>query len=117
MKQLIKQRRGAVNHTLVGYRFTGEALLNFWGSGRGTITMDATYKTVDEIEAGIVVSDIVNDGQFGCESIQEATVIVHEVWEISRTWNNEVVEDDRCFLYNNKLKVFADEIINSKRGI
>lgn len=62
----------------VGYVVGGEATLNLWGGGQGTIEMNET--TIDELTIENILKSI-NDGGFGCESIEEATVIIYALYE------------------------------------
>jgi hypothetical protein len=62
---------------VIGYDVVGMARINLWGGGAGDIEMSRT-----RIEPGHVTKDnvlrCVNDGGFGCESIQSACVYVVE---------------------------------------
>ena len=62
----------------VGYVVGGEATLNLWGGGQGTIEMNET--TIDNLTIENILKSI-NDGGFGCESIEEATVIIYALYE------------------------------------
>ena len=62
----------------VGYVVGGEALLNLWGGGQGTIEMNET--TIDNLTIENILKSI-NDGGFGCESIEEADVIIYTLYE------------------------------------
>jgi hypothetical protein len=50
---------------------SGIALLNLWGGGQGTIEMDAVRIPFGELSLKNFLSAI-NDGGFGCESIDSA---------------------------------------------
>jgi len=64
----------------VGYLIEGEAMVNLWGGGSGTIPMDRS-----RIPLGKMCKDnllrCVNDGQFGCESFQWADVMIYDLFE------------------------------------
>jgi len=87
-----------------GYRCNGYALLNLWGGGQGTVDMNwwdcGTLNKADILKG-------VNDGQFGCESIESATVYVSEHYERGFT------ELTPCEVF----EFTADELKQAKRGI
>ena len=66
-----------LNH--VGYSIEGEAILNLWGGGQGTIEMNTVRINKDELTVENILSAI-NDGQFGCESIDFATVDIYALY-------------------------------------
>ena len=66
-----------LNH--VGYSIEGEAVLNLWGGGQGTIEMNTIRINKDELTVENILSAI-NDGQFGCESIDFATVDIYALY-------------------------------------
>ena len=66
-----------LNH--VGYSIEGEAVLNLWGGGQGTIEMKKVRINKDELTVENILSAI-NDGQFGCESIDFATVDIYALY-------------------------------------
>ena len=66
-----------LNH--VGYSIEGEAILNLWGGGQGTIEMNTIRINKDELTVENILSAI-NDGQFGCESIDFATVDIYALY-------------------------------------
>ena len=86
----------------VGYRCEGTALLNLWGGGQGTVTMDSWDTKKGDRES---ILKGVNDGQFGCESIEKATVLVFDLYEKDYTQYNDTIEFE------------ATEIIDAKKGI
>ena len=61
-----------------GFYFQGVALLNHWGGGQGKVNMDSWQGESDDREE---VLKGVNDGQFGCESIESAEVDVYDVYD------------------------------------
>lgn len=66
-----------LNH--VGYSIEGEAVLNLWGGGQGTIEMNTIRINKDALTVENILSAI-NDGQFGCESIDFATVDIYALY-------------------------------------
>lgn len=61
----------------VGYKFRGEATLNLWGGGLGVIQMDSWKGS--NLDEDLIKG--INDGQFGCESIDSAEVDIYEIYE------------------------------------
>jgi hypothetical protein len=53
---------------LTGFFMVGEATINMWGGGRGTVMMDKVKFDHEPTEKEMKVA--VNDGRFGCESIE-----------------------------------------------
>lgn len=89
--------------TQVGWLCEGEATLQLWGGGTGTIPMKPwriTELTDEKILAGI------NDNGFGCEAIIEASV------EISIDFGLFTERDD----FNDKHYTEA-QLTNAQRGI
>ena len=66
-----------LNH--VGYSIEGEAILNLWGGGQGTIEMNTIRINKDELTVENILSAI-NDSGFGCESIDFATVDIYALY-------------------------------------
>ena len=62
----------------IGFHFEGLAMLNLWGGGQGQVNMNSWKGQSDSPE---VVAQGVNDGQFGCESIDSAEVDVYDLYE------------------------------------
>ena len=86
----------------LGFRCTGTAVINLWGGGQGTIDMDWWDCNTDdrkEIVKGI------NDGQFGCESIESAIVHISDHYENGYTEYKEMIDFS------------AKELKEVKRGI
>ena len=75
MKQLV------LNQT--GYYITGEATLNLWGGGTGTINIEPTLLETNKIptKEDILKAKAINDNGFGCESINEANISIYEMYE------------------------------------
>mgnify|MGYP003316463622 CR=1 FL=1 len=62
----------------IGYVVKGEALLNLWGGGQGTIPMNPTF--IEELTTENVLKAI-NDNGFGCESYAGAEVSISVVYD------------------------------------
>ena len=62
----------------VGYVVKGEAELNLWGGGTGSIPMEPV--TIDELTTENVIRSI-NDNGFGCESYASAEVDIYILYE------------------------------------
>lgn len=75
MKQLVLNQ--------IGYFITGEATLNLWGGGKGTIRMKSVILETNEVptKEDILKAKIINDNSYGCENIDEANVNIYEVYE------------------------------------
>jgi len=87
----------------VGFRCTGTALLNLWGGGQGEVEMDS-WDVDTDVNVDLYVNGV-NDGQFGCESIESATVRTHDLYENGYTEYNSTVDFE------------AKQIENATRGI
>jgi hypothetical protein len=86
----------------IGYRCKGTAVINMWGGGQGEITMDEWDTEKGDRDS---IAKGVNDGQFGCESIESARVEVHDLYENCYTeWDCDI-------------DFTAKEIQDSKKGI
>ena len=62
----------------IGYRIKGEAILNLWGGGAGSIPMQS--KDIVELTTENVIRSI-NDNGFGCESFAGAEVDIYTLYE------------------------------------
>ena len=62
----------------IGYRVKGEAELNLWGGGTGSIAME--HRDIDELTVENVLKEI-NDNGFGCESYAGAEVDIYTLYE------------------------------------
>ena len=65
---------------LIGYVIAGEALIDLWGGGSGTITMDKAFLPVEHFTKDNVLR-CVNDGGFGCENIRSADIDITEKYD------------------------------------
>ena len=63
----------------VGWYFEGEAVINMWGGGQGSVCMTPWQTTGEFSEKEMVYG--INDGQFGCESIDSAIVQAYRLYE------------------------------------
>ena len=75
MKQLVLNR--------IGYYITGEATLNLWDGGTGTINIEPTILKTNKVptKEDILKAHAINDNGFGCESIDEANIDIYEMYE------------------------------------
>ena len=86
----------------VGYRCSGTAVVSCWFGGQGTIDMDS-WDTKNKSKKSVVKG--VNDGQFGCESIESAIIYLDELYENDYTVHIDTIE------------VKSDRLKKAKRGI
>ena len=86
----------------IGYRCKGFATINLHGAGQGNIQMD-DWDTEKGDRDSILKG--VNDGQFGCESIEKAIVNVFNLYEHNVT------------IFSSTVEFSAEELKNAKRGI
>jgi len=86
----------------IGYRCSGTAMLNLWGGGQASIDMDS-WDTKKADRDSVVKG--VNDGQFGCESIESAKVDIFDLYE-----NNYTV-------YHNTIEFSKTELTKAKKGV
>ena len=63
----------------IGWQISGVANINLWGGGSGEIDMKSSFIRLRELTYSKFLSCI-NDGGFGCESINDAEVCVEEVY-------------------------------------
>lgn len=75
-KELDMSRQIVLNQ--IGYVVKGEALLNLWGGGQGTVLMNPTF--IEELTTENVLKAI-NDNGFGCESYAGAEVSISIVYD------------------------------------
>lgn len=65
---------------LTDFQITGKATLNLWGGGRGDIVMDSKRINVTKEPSKKEIAPFINDGQFGCESIERARVELYAMY-------------------------------------
>ena len=94
------QKELTIKHT--GFLIAGTSLINLWGGGQGEVFMDET--TIDDPTTENIIK-AVNDGRFGCESIESATVHLNAIYERGIT----IPCGEFCFN--------REELSNAKRGI
>jgi hypothetical protein len=91
---------------LSGFRMSGEALINHWGGGQGYIRMTPHVFFRQTLPSKKEIAKYINDGQFGCESIESAEVEL------------EAVYGSGYILYQHTYNFKKEEIpMNVKRGI
>jgi len=64
----------------VGIVVSGESLLNLWGGGQGSIAMNPVVLKNEFITKDNILR-CVNDGGFGCESIDSAIIFISVLYE------------------------------------
>ncbi len=64
--------------TQTGFRIEGEVLINCWGGGQGLVVMDPTFIPIDTPITKSLLLSCINDGQFGCESIESAELTIYD---------------------------------------
>jgi hypothetical protein len=65
---------------LTGYEMHGTSLINLWGGGQGTMQMDIVKFPPNKKPTRAMLAKEVNDGQFGCESIESAEAVLYAVY-------------------------------------
>ena len=73
----------------VGYKIEGNAQIELWGGGYGGITMDSN--TIKGNVTKTKILGCINDGQFGCVSIEEAKVDIYDLYENGYTEYNRTI--------------------------
>ena len=63
----------------VGWYFEGEVVMDMWGGGQRSVCMKP-WRTTGEFSEEEMMCGI-NDGQFGCESIDSAIVQAYRLYE------------------------------------
>lgn len=89
----------------IGIVVTGEALLNLWGGGQGLIEMYPKFIPNGKITHNHLLNCI-NDAEFGCESIAEATL------DISIKYCDGATELDRSLIIT-----YPPHLTMARRGI
>lgn len=89
--------------TVTGYRMTGTAGITYWGGGTGTVDMDQV--NFDHLPDRNEMAPEVNDGGFGCQSIDSAIVVLEEL------------HSNDGYGFVDEYEFEGDEIKNAKRGI
>jgi hypothetical protein len=72
-----KKKQISLDHW--GYELRGEALLNLWGGGQGTIEM-SPVRIPDHELTHTNIKRSINDNGFGCESVESATIVIYDVY-------------------------------------
>jgi len=91
----------AVTLKQIGYKFSGRATLNLWDGRQGTIEMDS-WITQGKFDRQKMI-DGINDGQFGCESIEFAEVRIEKLFENGYTVFDSIIEVNGDELINREL--------------
>ena len=76
-------KKKTVTLELTGYEMGGTSVINLWGGGQGTIQMDIVKFSPDKKPTRAMLAKEINDGRFGCESIETATVILYAIYGYS----------------------------------
>lgn len=75
---------------LTSYEVRGKALINLWGGGQGFIEMDPKRFRKEDLSKDNILACI-NDGGFGCESVESAEIEVYRVYEhLHREWDRNL---------------------------
>lgn len=69
-----------INLKLVGYKVAGETLINLWDGTQGTVDMTPHVIKQQKTPTKKQITGKINDGGYGCESIEEADVNVYAVY-------------------------------------
>ena len=81
----------------VGIKIDGNAILNLWGGGQGSIEME-TYFLEKKFISKDNILRCVNDNGFGCESIDSASI---SIWDVYRSaCGEEITNYNRCIESN-----------------
>lgn len=82
-----------------GYRIEGHALINLWGGGQGWIEMDVGTIPLTKLCKSSLLSCI-NDGRFGCESVERAEVWISDLFAKGYYEHNRMIEVKGTFYRN-----------------
>lgn len=63
----------------IGYRIRGTAAIKLWGGQMGTIEMDPEFLPLKKLSPDNL-KRLINDGQFGCESVINAELEIFDVY-------------------------------------
>lgn len=86
---------------------TGTALINCWGGGQVLVSITPSKFPLEKCSKTRMLN-AVNDGQFGCESIEEAEIDVFSVW------SNGGKEFERTIIINHPIHTAQ---FNKRHGI
>lgn len=64
---------------LTGIEIRGEAVLNLWGGGQGSIEIEPYFLPLQHATKDNILR-CVNDNGFGCESIEQADIDIYSVY-------------------------------------
>ena len=82
-KRKEKGMKKQITLDLTGYEMHGTSVINHWGGGQGTMQMDIVRFSPERKPTKAMLAKEVNDGQFGCESIESAEAILYAVYGYS----------------------------------
>jgi len=88
------KKKMEINQT--GFIIAGNAVLNLWGGGKGSILMNQKFLPYEKCTPKNILR-CVNDGGFGCESIESAEI------EIDIMYDNGSVEYERTIIADHKI--------------
>ena len=88
----------AVNLEQIGYKIEGTAYLNLWGGDQGSIDMDS--KTIIGSITKEKLLGCINDGQFGCESIDSVELDILDLYENGYTEFNRGIDYSNYAMIN-----------------
>ena len=79
-----------------GWKVEGLALINLWGGGQGEIPIKPSTIPLGKLTKESLHRAI-NDGGFGCESIQSATLYVGEIYQggYVQNWRRVYIDNPR----------------------
>jgi hypothetical protein len=78
-----------------GYEIRGEVLIKAWGGAIGTVSMTPVFIPALKLTHNAIKRSV-NDGGFGCERIEQATVMIYDVYGFTPAYKqfNRVIELD-----------------------
>lgn len=80
--------------TIDGYEVRGESIINLWGGGQGVMEMINTFIPIDMSITKEKILGCVNDGGFGCESIESAELDIYTCYnDGARLFNRSIFVD------------------------
>lgn len=101
-----------ITSVLIGIMVRGTSEINLWGGGTGEMDMEETFIPADKVSKDNIMR-CVNDGQFGCESIESAYVSIYAVYK-SESGAKTRVRDRTIYIDSELAKLHQDKFC---RGI
>ena len=77
--------------TQTGFMISGEAVLELWGGGTGTIEMQPVFLPYEKMTPKNILR-CVNDNGFGCESISSAIIDIESVYDNGSRYPEKTIE-------------------------